>query len=121
MSMFQEKVLESASGSVSPAPLPLLGPDELRAPIAILSSKKRAALVACLSGGGTLRKHDGVWIAASARPGDKPIAGVTVADLGREGMLTLTVLGESVSAQLTNRGSWFARTAASQSTERKPD
>jgi hypothetical protein len=99
--------------------MPLLGPDELRAPIAILSSKKRAALVACLSGGGTLRKHDGVWIAASARPGDKPIAGVTVADLGREGMLTLTVLGES--AQLTNRGSWFARTAASQSTESKPD
>ena len=92
MSMFQEKVLDPASGSVSPAPL-LLGPDEMGAPIAILSSKKRAALVACLSGGGTLRKHDGVWIAASARPGDKPIAGVTVADLGREGMLTLTVLG----------------------------
>jgi hypothetical protein len=40
---------------------------------AILSSKKRAALVACLSSGGTLRKHDGAWIAASARPGDKPI------------------------------------------------
>ena len=78
----------------------------VRAPIAILSSKKRAALVACLSGGGTLRKHDGVWIAASARPGDKPIAGVTVADLGREGMLTLTVLRESASAQLTTRGSW---------------
>ena len=121
MSMFQEKVLESASGRVSAAPLPLLGPDEPRAPIEILSSKKRAALVACLSGGGTLRKHDGVWIAASARPGDKPIAGVTVADLGREGMLTLTVLRESASAQLTTRGSWFARTAASQSTESRPD
>ena len=114
MSMFQEKVLESASGGVSPAPLPLLGPDELRAPIAILSSKKRAAMVACLSGGGTLRKHD-------ARPGDKPIAGVTVADLGREGLLTLTVLREGASAQLTTRGSWFARTAASQSTESWPD
>jgi hypothetical protein len=74
-----------------------------------------------MSGGGTLRKHDGVWIAASARPGDKPIAGVTVADLGREGMLTLTLLGESASAQLTTRGSWFARTAASQSTESRPD
>ncbi len=121
MSMFQEKVLEPASGSVSPALLPLLRPDERRAPIAILSSKKRAALVTCLSGGGTLRKHDGVWIAASARPGDKTIAGVTVADLGREGMLTLTVLRKGASAQLTNRGSWFARTAASQSTESRPD
>src|SRR5262245_56080416 len=118
--MFQEKVMESACGRISPAPLPLLGLDELRAPIASLSSQKREAVVGFLSCGGSRRKQDGVWISASGRPGDKPIAGVTIADLGREGMLTLTVLLESASSQLTTRGSWFARTAASQSTESRP-
>jgi hypothetical protein len=43
---------------------------------------------------------------------------MTVADLGRDGMLTLTVLGKSASAQLTTRGNWFARTAAAE-VERK--
>jgi hypothetical protein len=39
---------------------------------------------------------------------------MTVADLGRDGMLTLTVLGKNASAQLTPRGNWFARTAAAE-------
>jgi hypothetical protein len=39
---------------------------------------------------------------------------MTVADLGRDGMLILTVLGKSASAQLTTRGNWFARTAAAE-------
>jgi hypothetical protein len=43
---------------------------------------------------------------------DKRISGVTVADLGRDGMLTLTMLGRNASARLTTRGSWFARTVA---------
>jgi len=38
--------------------------------------------------------------------------GITIADLSRDGMLTLTVIGKSASARLTARGSWFARTLA---------
>ena len=91
----------------------MLTPDEPRAPISILTPAKRAALIACLIGGGTLHKQRGVWTPASAGPGDKHIAGITVADLSRDGMLTITMLSKHASAQLTTRGSWFARTAAS--------
>src|SRR5216683_2108737 len=85
--------------------------NEQLAPIAILSPAKRTALIACLKGGGTLHKRHGVWVSDAAGTDDKPISGMTVADLSRDGMLTLTVLGKSASAQLTTRGSWFARTA----------
>ena len=70
-----------------------------------------SALITCLIGGGTLHKRCGVWVSESAGT-ERPISGMTVADLGRDGMLTLTVVGKSASAQLTTRGSWFARTAA---------
>jgi hypothetical protein len=83
--------------------------DERRAPTAVLSSAKRAALVACLNGG-SLHRQCGVWTAPSASVGDRPISGATVADLGRDGMLTLSVLHGSASARLTTRGNWFART-----------
>jgi len=92
-------------------PLPLLAPDEPRAPITNLSPAKRAALIACLSAG-TLHKRRGVWAAPFASTYDKPISGVTIADLRRMDMLALTVLGKSASVRLTTRGSWFARTAA---------
>jgi hypothetical protein len=78
-----------------------------------LTPAKRAALIACLISGGTLHKQRGVWTPASAGPGDRRVAGITVADLSRDGMLTVTVLSKHASAQLTTRGSWFARTAAS--------
>src|SRR5260370_23182747 len=100
--------------SISPPALPLLGPNEPHAPIAILSPAKRAALIACLGGDGNLHKQHGVWIPGSAGICDKRISGVTVADLGRDGMLTLTMLGRNASARLTTRGSWFARTVAAQ-------
>ena len=111
----KEKIGESHSRSplTSPPALHTLTPDEPRAPISILTPAKRAALVACLISGGTLHKQRGVWTPASADPGDKHIAGITVADLGRDGMLTITMLSKRASAQLTTRGSWFARTAAS--------
>jgi hypothetical protein len=96
---------------ISPMPLPLLAPNEPRAPIAILSPAQRTALIACLADG-TLSKRCGVWTSQSADACGKRIAGVTVADLSREGMLTVSVLGRSASARLTTRGSWFARTAA---------
>jgi hypothetical protein len=85
-----------------------LEPNEPKAPIAILTAAKRAALISCLNNGGTLHKRGGFWTTNS---GGKPISGVTVADLAREGMLSLTVLGRHASARLTARGKWFARTA----------
>jgi hypothetical protein len=94
--------------SISPA-ASSLAPNEPRAPISILTPAKRAALIACLSGG-TLEKQRGVWTPSSGGPCDKRISGITVADLGRDGMLSVTMLGRHASAHLTTRGSWFART-----------
>jgi hypothetical protein len=37
-------------------------------------------------------------------------SGVTIADLARDGMLTVTKTHRLGSAQLTERGNWFART-----------
>jgi hypothetical protein len=97
------------------APFLLPASDEGRAPTAILSSAKRAALIACLNGG-SLHKRCGVWTVPNAS--DNPISGATVADLGRDGMLTLTMLRGSASARLTERGNWFARTVATELAER---
>jgi hypothetical protein len=91
----------------------LLAPNEPRAPIAILSPAKRNALITCLNGGGTLHKRCGVWVSESTGT-ERPVSGMTVADLGRDGMVTLTVIGKSASAHLTARGNWFARTAAAE-------
>ena len=91
---------------ISSASLLLLAPDERRAPIAALSLAKRNALIACLNTEG-LHKKDGAW---HGPLNGKPVSGVTVADLSREGMLTLTVDHRAGSARLTKLGSWFART-----------
>jgi hypothetical protein len=109
--------LASRSESNSAAPLLLIAPDESRAPIASLSPAKRAALIACFKGG-SLHKRDGAWTAPSGRAYDKPVSGVTVADLGRDGMLMLSMLHGSASARLTTRGSWFARTVVTEMAER---
>jgi hypothetical protein len=107
----------SRSEPISCAIAPLLAPEEARAPIENLSPTKRAALIACVKGDGTLHKRRGVWKSPFAGNGDKPIFGVTVADLCREGMMTVTVSGKNAVAQLTVRGSWFARTAATKMAE----
>jgi hypothetical protein len=91
-----------------------LAPDEPRAPISILTLAQRTALVACLNGGGRLYKQRGVWTPLLVGSCDKGIAGVTVADLSRDGMLSLTTQGRHASAQITTRGSWFARTMAAE-------
>jgi hypothetical protein len=109
--------LTSRSESVSAAVLRLLAPEESRAPTASLSPTKRAALIACFKGG-SLHKRDGAWRASSASTDDKPVSGVTVADLGRDGMLMLSILHGSASARLTPRGSWFARTVVTEMAER---
>jgi hypothetical protein len=105
------------SEPISRATVPLLAPEEARAPTESLSPTKRAALIACLEGDGTLHKCRGVWKSPFASSGDKPIFGVTVADLSREGMMTITVSGKNAVARLTIRGSWFARTAATETAE----
>ncbi len=81
-------------------------PGQPRAPIAILSAAKRQALLTCLNSSG-LRKKAGAWHGAEKA---KPISGVTVADLVRDGMLVLTTEHRASSAQLTERGIWFAQT-----------
>src|SRR5215475_5723858 len=102
---------------ISPARLLLLAPSEARAPIAILSPAKRNALVACFNAGG-LHKKDGAW---HGPPGGKPVSGMTTADLARDGMLTVTTNHRFGSAQLTERGKWFARTLLCQGTTANPE
>jgi hypothetical protein len=106
---------ENSSGEpIFPASFQQLEAGERPAPIAILSDAKRAALIAFLSGDGTLHKSRGVWTAQPARACDRRIYGMTIADLARDGMLTVTVSRKSASAQLTPRGRWFARSLAAQ-------
>jgi hypothetical protein len=86
----------------------LLGLTEPRAQIDILSRAKREALIACLESG-ALHRHCGAWVPATSDHRRRRISGITVADLARDGMLTIEAHAK---AQLTARGSWFARTAA---------
>jgi hypothetical protein len=101
--------------AVETAPLLPLAAGEQRALVSILSVAKRNALVACFSANG-LHKKDGAWHG----PADgKPISGVTVADLARDGMLTLTTDHRLGTARLTERGNWFARTLLHDATAAK--
>ena len=86
----------------------LLHPHEAQAPIVTLSAAKRKAMIACLQAQGALHKCYGAWTGIA----DTRISGNTVADLSREGLLTITVTDGHASARLTERGNWFARTAA---------
>ena len=89
----------------STVPSPRL-PREPRALVAILSAAKRSALIACFNAGALMKKN-GAW---HGLPDDKPTSGVTIADLARDGMLTLRTDSRVVSARLTDQGNWFART-----------
>jgi hypothetical protein len=93
---------------------PQLAPGERPAPIVILSAAKRAALIAFLHGDGVLHKSRGVWTASPARTCGARIYGMTIADLARDGMLTVTVIGKGASARLTPHGTWFARSLAAE-------
>ena len=112
MAALQDHIRQAASPSEtsSSTPMMTLAPGERRASIELLSPRKRAALIACLKGG-ILRKRLGVWITPSPNDCERHISGVTVADLARDGMLTLSVRSGIASAELNTRGSWFARTA----------
>ena len=104
----------SVSERIEPTAFLQLEAGELPAPIDILSPAKRAALVAFLYGDGSLHKSHGVWTAQPAIACTERIYGVTIADLARDGMVILTLIGKSASARLTPRGDWFARTLAAE-------
>ena len=80
------------------APLP-------RARAAGLSAAKRYALVACLDAG-ELNRKNGFWHGLAD---GKPICGVTVADLARDGLMTVSTENRLGMARLTERGYSFAR------------
>jgi hypothetical protein len=80
--------------------------NERRAPINGLSPTDRTALIECCNNFG-LYKQNGMWLGSSS---GKPISGNTVANLGRDGLLTITKNNRLGSARLTERGEWFART-----------
>jgi hypothetical protein len=90
---------------ISTLPFPLL-PRPPRALVGILSPAKRNALIACFNASG-LTKKNGAW---HGLPDGQRTSGVTIADLARDGMLTLTTDRQATSARLTERGNWFART-----------
>jgi hypothetical protein len=90
---------------ISTLPFPQL-PKEPRALVAILSPAKRNALIACFHAS-ALNKKDGAW---HGLPDSTRTSGVTVADLARDGMLTVTTDRRAASARLTERGNWFAQT-----------
>ena len=80
--------------------------DKPRAPIAALSPTKRTALIECFNNNG-LHKSTGYWCGASE---GKHISGVTVADLGRDGIFSVIKNLRNGSARLTERGQWYAQT-----------
>ena len=84
---------------ISPTPLLLLAPNEPPAPIVNLSPAQRNALIACINAGG-LYKKAGAWHGPF---GGKPLAGVTIANLARDGMLTVSTNHRLGSAKLTGR------------------
>jgi hypothetical protein len=90
------------------APSAQLRPQEPQAPIVALSAAKRRALIICLQAHGALHKCYGAWKGMA----DTRISGNTVADLAREGLLIISMIDGQPAAKLTERGSWFARTAA---------
>ena len=86
--------------------LPSLVIEKPCAAVADLSPAKRAAVIECFNNRG-LHKCNGYWWGP---PEGKHISGVTVADLARDGVFTVFKNLRHGSAQLTERGQWFART-----------
>lgn len=90
----------------------LLVLDETPAPIIGLSMAKHIALIECHIAG-QLNKLHGSWGAEGTLA---RIAGVTVSDLARDGMLVVnTASFRKATARLSERGAWFARTLARRS------
>lgn len=83
--------------------------DETPAPIVGISPAQRIALIECHIAG-MLKKFHGRWGAEGTLA---RIAGVTVSDLARDGMLVVnSTTYRKETARLSDRGEWFARTLA---------
>ena len=78
---------------------------DIIAPTSILSPTERTALTECRKTGG-LYKQNGVWRGSSV---GRAVNGNTVANLARDGLLTVEKNGRFASATLTVRGEGFAR------------
>jgi hypothetical protein len=76
----------------------------LVAPI-LLSLAKRTALIECFNNNRP-HKSRGHWCGT---PNGMHISGMTVADLARDGMFTVTTNRLEASARLTKRGQWLAQ------------
>ena len=76
-----------------------------RGPPILLSLAKRTALIECFNSSG-LHKSRGHWCGT---PNGTHISGMTVADLARDGMFTVTTNRLEASARLTKRGQWLAQ------------
>ena len=67
---------------------------------------QRTAVMECFNNNG-LYKRKGCWWGA---PDGRHISGVTVADLARDGLISMYTDRQHASARLTERGEWVART-----------
>ena len=74
-----------------------------RVAIAKLSPAKRRALVICLSAGGTLERHRGLWVPLED-DANTGIARVTMNSLARDRFVVFIRHGRRASARLTERG-----------------
>ena len=107
--------MHSATDPSSSHQLESVKAQEPRAPVAVLTPAQCKALLACLHAG-TLIRSRGSW-QAEADESDQRMSGITIADLGREGLLTINISGKHKSACLTEKGGWFARTLAAAHSE----
>jgi hypothetical protein len=78
---------------------------EFIAPASILSPTQQTALAECGRAGGLYKQH-GVWRGSSV---GLPINGNTIANLARDGLLTVEKNGPLGSATLTDKGDWLSR------------
>ena len=81
-------------------------PIERQGSIAILTPAKRSALIACFRAG-ELHKENGAWHGPST---GAPLSGITIANLARDGLLTVTTNRRLRSAHLTVHGNKVALT-----------
>ena len=81
----QREDKKGATITSNPILPPALTADKRRAPVAILSPTKRAAIIECFSNSG-LHKRRGYWCGTAE---GKHISGATVADLARDGMFSV--------------------------------
>jgi hypothetical protein len=94
----------------------MVGQNDMRATMWMLSPAKRAALIACAGADCTLYKRYGAWSPCATGDCQTRICGNTVADLARDGLLSISTVAKHVTARLTPAGEDIARAALSEIT-----